>query len=122
MAYAELLTNLTIEHDGRTRSYDLQVPGNVGEQSAALVLDLHGLSLTKSVQRGYSGFDLLADREGFFAAFPDGVGRAWNVAIGDEGVDDVGFLRALVAHLGSEYNIDPNRIYATGHSMGGGMV
>jgi polyhydroxybutyrate depolymerase len=121
-AYAELLVDLTIEHDGRTRFYDLQVPGNVGGQPAALVLDLHALTLTKTNQRKDSRFDRLAEREGFFVAFPNGVARRWNNIIGDDGIDDVGFLRALVAQLSSEYNIDPDRVYATGLSGGGGMV
>ena len=99
------------------------MPGNAGEQPAALVLDLHGGFLNKSVQRGYSRFDALSGQEGFFVAFPDAVATMWNVQIGNEGaVDDVGFLRALVARISSEYNIDPERIYATGHSRGGGMA
>jgi polyhydroxybutyrate depolymerase len=121
-AYAELLTDLTIEHDGITRSYDLHVPGNAGEQPAALVLDLHGLFLDKTTQRGYSRFDTVAEQEGFYVAFPDAINRAWNVEVGSSGADDVGFLRALVARIISQYNIDPNRIYASGHSRGGGMV
>jgi len=122
-AFAELLVGLTLDHDGRTRSYDLAVPGSAGDQSSALILDLHGLFLDKTIQRGYSGFDTLAEQEGFFVAFPDAVNSAWNVVVGNEGVvDDVGFLRALVAHISSQYDIDPNRIYASGHSRGGGMV
>ena len=83
ISYAELLVDLSFEHDGRTRDYDLYVPGSVGEQPAALVLDLHALSLTKTDQRGYSGFDVLAEQEGFFVAFPNAISRIWNVAPGD---------------------------------------
>jgi polyhydroxybutyrate depolymerase len=120
-AYAELLVNLTIEHQGTTRFYNLMVPPNVGEQPAALVLDLHGRTLTKDDQRDESGFEGLAEREGFFVAWPDGLGQKWQAEL-SPATRDIEFLRALVAHLVNEYNIDPNRIYATGHSMGGGMV
>jgi len=120
-AYAELLVNLSIEHQGNTLFYNLTVPPNVGEQPAALVLDLHGNTLTKDDQRDESGFEGLAEREGFFVAWPDGPGQKWQAELGPA-TRDIGLLRALVAHLVNEYNIDPNRIYATGFSMGGGMV
>jgi polyhydroxybutyrate depolymerase len=37
------------------------------------------------------------------------------------GVDDVGFMRAIVAKLQQEACIDPKRVYATGLSNGGAM-
>jgi polyhydroxybutyrate depolymerase len=37
----------------------------------------------------------------------------------DKGVDDVGFVRALVAQLQRQFNVDSQRIYATGMSNGG---
>jgi polyhydroxybutyrate depolymerase len=86
-----------------------------------LVLDLHGRTLTKEDQRDYSEFGGLAEQEGFFVAWPDGPGEEWQAEL-SPAIRDIELLRALVAQLVSEYNIDPNRIYATGHSMGGGMV
>jgi polyhydroxybutyrate depolymerase len=35
------------------------------------------------------------------------------------GVDDVGFVSKLIGVLSAQYNIDPNRVYATGLSNGG---
>src|SRR5207302_4114506 len=40
----------------------------------------------------------------------------------DANVDDVAFVRALLAKLATEACVDPKRIYATGCSNGGGMV
>src|SRR5262249_62178341 len=37
-------------------------------------------------------------------------------------IDDVGFLRALVASISTEANIDGRRVYATGLSNGGAMT
>ena len=34
-------------------------------------------------------------------------------------VDDVGFIRLLIASLRSQYEIDPARVFASGHSNGG---
>jgi polyhydroxybutyrate depolymerase len=37
-------------------------------------------------------------------------------------VDDIAFVKALVAEVATEACIDPRRVYATGYSMGGGMA
>jgi poly(3-hydroxybutyrate) depolymerase len=55
--------------------------------------------------------------------WPNGVNRSWNAAdccgaAHARGVDDVGFLRALVARLSSEFPIDPTRVYVSGWSNG----
>ena len=121
-ANAALLENLSLQHEGITRVYDLHIPGNAGQQPAALVVDLHGFQVSKTTQRLWSKFDVLAEKEGFYVAFPAGVQFAWNSRIGWIRNDDVGFLRDLVTQLVQQYNIDPNRVYATGHSMGGEMV
>jgi len=119
---AALLENLSLEFEGITRVYDLQVPENTGGEPLALVIDLHGFLVSKATQRQFSQFDKLAEQQGFIAVFPDGWNFAWNTRIGWIRNDDVGFLRALVAKISAEYNVDLERVYATGHSMGGEMV
>jgi polyhydroxybutyrate depolymerase len=56
--------------------------------------------------------------------FPDAIDRNWNdgrPGIGG-GVDDVGFVRALIARIRADVaGIDPARTYATGMSNGGHM-
>jgi polyhydroxybutyrate depolymerase len=121
-AVAELQTFLRLEHDGGTRYYDLYVPEIVGDSPLPLVLDLHGYGRTSSQQREVSRLDSLAEREGFFAAFPRGLGLEWNFQFGAPGNDDVGALRAIVADISNHYSIDPGRVYVTGHSMGGSMA
>ncbi len=39
-----------------------------------------------------------------------------------QGVDDVGFLSALIGRLSSEYGIPPGRVFVTGMSAGGFMA
>ena len=89
---------------------------------------LHGYSgSARQAERDY-GWDGLADSEKFVVAYPDGLGRAWNVdgegccgRPGREGVDDVGFITAAVADIAENVGIDPARVYATGMSNGGIM-
>ena len=73
-----------------------------------------------------TGFSKLADREGFLAVYPDGVGKNWNDGrepstskAHQDNIDDVGFIAALIGSLSRQYRVDPKRIYATGISNGG---
>ena len=85
-----------------------------------------------------TGFDAEADEHGFIAVYPDGTGRDQPVlhAMGKPGlltwnagsccgyaqyknIDDVGFIRAVVAEVEKQHAVDPKRVYATGISNGG---
>ena len=70
----------------------------------------------------FTGFDTLADEEGFIVAYPDATNRHWNDTRGLSPADDVAFVRALVDELSRTYLVDPNRVYATGISNGGFFV
>ena len=79
------------------------------------------------VETGYE-FDRLADRHGFVVAYPQGHEGGWDDcrAASDSaarlGIDDVGFVEALVARLTQERNIDPARVFVVGLSNGGQFV
>ena len=77
-----------------------------------------------------------ADSNDFLLVFPEGTGvlggpplfllETWNAGhccgwSQRHGVDDVQFVRDLVAALAAEWNVDLNHVYATGHSNGGMM-
>ncbi len=117
----------------RTRTYRVHTPPGRHPQPLPLLIALHGGGGSGlQMQRNY-GFDELADREGFIVAYPDGTGRlrqiglTWNggTCCGyalDQQVDDVAFLRAMVADAVREFPVDRSRIYVTGHSNGGMMA
>jgi len=46
----------------------------------------------------------------------------WQAAAGDEGDRDLKFFDAMLARLKQDYRVDAKRIYATGHSNGGGFT
>jgi polyhydroxybutyrate depolymerase len=122
--------------DGRERTYRTYVPPTLpAGEPVPLVVALHGGLGSGAQFEANSGFDTLADAEGFIVVYPDGVGsvvspdtaRTWNggYCCGPavtQGVDDVTFIRLLVAELQQELDIDPDRIFAVGHSNGGIMA
>lgn len=114
----------TLPFGGLTRTYQVHVPASYdGSVVVPLVMDFHGFTSNGGQQAALSGMVQLSDREGFIVAHPDGVNNAWNVGLccGNAGIDDVGFIRAVVAAIGAEANVDPQRIYATGLSNGGAI-
>ncbi|MFT3893774.1 MAG: PHB depolymerase family esterase [Anaerolineales bacterium] len=120
----------TLTFDGMGRTYILHVPTSYdGSQAVPLVLDFHGGGGNANTQMRTSDFSTLADEKGFIVAYPNGTGRhedkllTWNggtccaYAV-EHQIDDVGFIRAVVSEISSQYKIDPKRIYATGLSNG----
>lgn len=111
-----------IESDGQVRQYLLHVPPTYEpEEPAAVVLVFHGAGIGAERFVDYTRFSTVADREGFLIVYPQGLGErpVWNPSPGSQ---DVEFVRDLIDHLQKRCHVNPDRIYATGHSNGGGMV
>ena len=53
---------------------------------------------------------------------PAGVRAGWQHAVGEVGDRDLHFFDALLARLEKDYPVDAKRVYATGHSNGGGFT
>jgi polyhydroxybutyrate depolymerase len=131
-AHATRQTGHTLSHDGLERRYILYQPDfKTGYSDARpLLMVLHGGGGTsRGMLRLTNGrFNELADRDGFFVVYPQGIDKSWNDGRPDKisgahrkGIDDVGFLRVLIDHLIVRYPIDSNRIFVTGISNGGLM-
>jgi polyhydroxybutyrate depolymerase len=108
----------TITVGGVDRHYLVHVPDSV-KGPAPLVLVFHGGGGHARNMPKFTGFDKLADEQGFVVAYPDSFNRSWNDTRGLSPADDVGFVRALIDELQRTAGIDPKRIYATGISNGG---
>lgn len=115
---------------GRDRTYRIYVPARVAV-GAPVLLVLHGGGGGGGGMETLTahGFNHRADGIGAIIVYPDGVGRHWNDGRNDphsraaeDKVDDVGFLRALVASLERRYPVDRERVFVTGISNGGMMT
>lgn len=98
-----------------------------------VVLVLHGGGGNPRNAGMMSGMSELADRKGFLAVYPAGMGRfprrllTWNAGFCcgyamDRDVDDVAFLAALIERLIKEGRADPKRVFMTGMSNGAMMA
>ena len=111
---------------GRERGY-LLLPalGLPPGRKAALVVVLHqDVGSAQAVAEGL-GLDGLR-REGVTLAYPAGVGGSWNAGgccgvAKAEGVDDVGFVNAVLDDVGRRVPVDARRRALVGYS-GGGML
>ena len=122
---------VTIPAGGVPRHFLLHVPRNAtGRGRLPLVLMLHGHGSTaKGFAKG-TAMNATADAAGFYVAYLEGTkgstgGQAWNSGISPAlqiGVDDVAFVRAVVARLQKQHHVDPRRVYAAGFSNGAFMT
>ncbi len=117
--------NGTIVHDGITRNHITYVPsGYIPGTPMPLVFVMHGFTQSAEAMMNLTGFNALAEQEGFIVAYPNGVNNGWNTSSpfpGGSTADDVGYIGALRDTLITQLSIDTTRIYATGFSAGGYM-
>jgi polyhydroxybutyrate depolymerase len=118
--------------DGWRRTFTVHVPAR-RPSPLPLVVALHGGGSSGAGLEEATGLSAIADREGFVALYPDGIGgphgfgRAWNG--GDccglphlFGVDDGAAVLTLVDAVAERLPIDKRRVYLLGYSNGGALA
>ncbi len=111
-----------------TRSYRVFVPPTLDRRRAVpLILALHGGANTVDDLVKTTQFDRFAATDEFIVAYPEGVGGYWNAGFccgpaARDGVDDLGFLDALLDRMQADYRIDASRVFLAGASNGAIMA
>jgi polyhydroxybutyrate depolymerase len=111
----------------------VQIPADYDESNPApIIMLLHGYMNSGADIEAWMQFGPIVDEFGFLLLAPDGtvdcLGQPfWNATDGccnfcGSGVDDSGYLRALIEELREQFVVDDNRIYLVGHSNGGFMA
>jgi polyhydroxybutyrate depolymerase len=114
-------------HGGVMRNYRLYIPAIYHSTKAVpLIFNFHGLGSNAAQQEFYGDFRPIADTADFILCHPNGTvgpnGQGWNNfgAVGS-GVDDIGFVSALMDTIRKKYSIDTTQMFSTGMSNGGFM-
>ena len=118
-----------LNHDLINRTYYMSYPDNISEQeSAPLIINMHGFGSNALSQRYYSEMDEFAHEQGIAVVYPQGIvnsigSTSWNVGTfwDFSNLDDVGFIEEMIDKISNDFNIDQDRIYACGMSNGGYM-
>jgi polyhydroxybutyrate depolymerase len=128
---------------GMARTYRLHVPPQAASgRPLPLVLNLHGSTQNAFLQEVQSQMDGSADQNGYLVAYPNGTRvsavltpdpvakqaqYSWNAGVCcglpvTHHVNDVGFLKSVIANVASRTPVDLRRVYVTGMSSGGMMA
>lgn len=125
-------TLVTFSFDGQTRKYYKYVPNIYDSlKPIPVVFCLHGLG--DNIDNFINiAMHLLGEVDTFITIYPEALsspyGNAWNAGINymgsiiNENINDVDFLMAITDSLQIIYNIDTERIYFCGLSLGGFMA
>ena len=134
--------------DGRRRTATLVIPSALPPPvvGRALVVMLHGAGGSTANVLASTHWERLAERENFVVVCPNGTpcdesksesffrnpqtwndGKGFSMSSGDrsaeaKGVDDVGFLAALILRVSTLTAIDPRQVFIAGHSNGAVMA
>jgi polyhydroxybutyrate depolymerase len=117
----------TLDAGGAIHDVQVFVPTSVdGAADPPLVLNWHGLGSNGGQQALFTGYEELAEAEGFVVVHPTGVPAAgddrnsWELGQFDVPErDDVAFADALIDQMIEQYCVDESRVYSTGMSNGG---
>lgn len=117
--------------DGATREALVYVPDSAKTNATPIVFAFHGHGGTaERVARAWDYQQLwpqaiVVYMQGLNTpgqlTDPEGNRAGWQAKVGDQNDRDLKFFDTVLTSLEKEYHVDKNRIYATGHSNGGGF-
>tara|TARA_B100000401_G_scaffold433960_1_gene373346 strand:- start:1449 stop:2492 length:1044 start_codon:yes stop_codon:yes gene_type:complete len=127
LVLAQQLTNENLFYDGNNREYILYVPQTYSSSiSTPILFAFHGGDGYANDFMNYEAdFRSISDSAGFILVYPqaledpnDGNSTNW---LHKEPTDhkDIFFIEALIDTISTQYNIDLQRVYACGYSLGG---
>jgi polyhydroxybutyrate depolymerase len=122
------VTNIMLSGGGAVHPVRIFVPGAAHDRATTtlpVVIDWPGLGLTGAQEAAVTGYENLAQQQGFVVVHPTGAATgpvhqySWQLTDSyDPTRDDLAFADELIDTLVSRWCADPRRIYSTGYSNG----
>ena len=127
--YTEIQYGLSehlVKFQGIEREFMMYIPEEYNHDSPSpLMFVFHGFGGSNNMVMYYSDFNSISERENFIVVYPQGSSlwgsSHWNVGGFTNGseVDDVAYVDFLIGLISQQYNVNSDRLYATGMSNGG---
>lgn len=116
----------TMEIDGRDRSAIVVLPSGYDHETRLPVLfGYHGGGGSAQQMRDQTGLDGIAEESGFAVVYLNAYDGFWVTPCpecdneGRDPLEEIDYAEDLIRSLSRAYALDPDRVYATGFSMGG---
>jgi poly(3-hydroxybutyrate) depolymerase len=107
----------SIQVGSTTRNMIIYAPPGI-EPNRPLVISMHGLNQTMNDQVNQTQFKSVAEANNFVIVFPQAIDNSWQLW----GTGDTDFILAIIDEMNTRYEIDRDRVYLSGFSMGGMMT
>ena len=127
--YTEIQYGLSehgVTFQGIEREFTMYIPEEYNHDSPSpLMFVFHGFGGSNNMIMYSSNFNSISERENFIVVYPQGSSlwgsSHWNVGGFTNGsdVDDVAYVDFLIGLISQQYNVNLDRLYATGMSNGG---
>ena len=104
------------------REYIVHVPSkSFKKEKLPVVFVFHGGGGSARRTVPSLGMNPVADTAGFLVVYPNGLQKGWNDGreVKKHTHDDIGFIRALLEKIKTDFPVDEQRVFATGISNGG---
>lgn len=108
---------LTVNVNGQNRSMLVYKPNSMAANLPLMVVT-HGMNQNPEYQSEGDLFRDIVDSERFVVAYLRSNGNAWDIG----GNGDANFVRSSIDKLSQQYQIDTNRVYWSGFSMGSMLI
>jgi polyhydroxybutyrate depolymerase len=114
----------TFTYEGEEREFIVYLPEVYSDESSLpLIVYLHSYGWNARRGMWNTDFNEVAEAYGFVIVYPDAAPN-WNsgqTSFPSPESDDVTFIKAVISETHERYNINLDRVYATGYSNGGHM-
>ncbi|MBR6197777.1 MAG: cellulase family glycosylhydrolase [Bacteroidaceae bacterium] len=114
-AYKE--ESVTVNVNGQNRNVLVYKPNSMAANLPLMVVT-HGMNQNPEYQAEGDLFRDIVDSERFVVAYLRSNGSAWDIG----GNADANFVRSTIDRMGALYQIDQNRVYWSGFSMGSMLI
>lgn len=107
-----------VNFNGQNRTMMVYAPSDI-KPNSPLVISLHGANQDAAYQRDQTQWNNCADTAKFVVVYPNAINKFWDT--GDNS-NDLKYIEHIMSMMYDRYQIDKNRIYISGFSLGAMMT